>query len=60
MKKSTKLLALTMTGSMLLIGCGDAEDTENTENDMPDIEESGEEPEDSSDGGTDLIEEEID
>lgn len=35
MKKLTKLLALTMTGGMLLIGCGETDDVEN---DLPDVE----------------------
>ncbi|MDZ7834763.1 MAG: hypothetical protein U5K84_04880 [Alkalibacterium sp.] len=37
MKKSIKLLALAMTGGMLLIGCGDVEEIDN---DLPDVEET--------------------
>lgn len=37
MKKLTKLLALTMTGGMLLVGCGDTEDVNE---DLPDVEET--------------------
>lgn len=39
MKKLTKLLALTMTGGMLLVGCGDVEDVNE---DLPDVEEAEE------------------
>jgi len=35
MKKLTKLLALSMTGGMLLIGCGETDDVDN---DLPDVE----------------------
>lgn len=35
MKKVIKLLALTMTGGMLLVGCGDAEEIDG---DLPDVE----------------------
>lgn len=35
MKKLTKLLALVMTGGVLLVGCGEADDIEN---DLPDVE----------------------
>ena len=41
MKKLIKLLTLTMTGGMLLVGCGDVEDVD--ENDLPDIEDPLEE-----------------
>lgn len=36
MRKLIQLLALIMTGSMLLIGCGD---TYETDDDLPDVEE---------------------
>lgn len=35
MKKLTKVLALTMTGGMLLVGCGDTDDVDN---DLPNVE----------------------
>ncbi|MDZ7834764.1 MAG: hypothetical protein U5K84_04885 [Alkalibacterium sp.] len=41
MKKLTKLLALMMTGGMLLVGCGDVEDVD--ENDLPEVEDPFEE-----------------
>ncbi|SFC54841.1 hypothetical protein SAMN04488102_11019 [Alkalibacterium subtropicum] len=37
MKKLTKLLILTLTGGMFLVGCGEADDIEN---DLPDVEET--------------------
>lgn len=37
MKKLTRLLALTMTGGLLLMACGDAEDVDDT--DLPEVEE---------------------
>ncbi|GEK89573.1 hypothetical protein AB4027_10075 [Alkalibacterium putridalgicola] len=37
MKKLTKLIALTLTGGLLLVGCGETDDMEN---DLPDVEET--------------------
>ncbi|MFO8068990.1 MAG: hypothetical protein R6U02_03250 [Alkalibacterium sp.] len=37
MKKLTKLLALTMTGGLLLMACGDTEDVDDI--DLPEVEE---------------------
>ena len=42
MKKLTKLLAVTMTGGLLLAGCMDADDVD--ENDLPGLEEPAEDP----------------
>lgn len=42
MKKLTKLLAVSMTGGLLLAGCMDAEDVD--ENDLPAVEDPAEDP----------------
>lgn len=47
MKKLTKLLAVSMTGGLLLAGCTDAEDVD--ENDLPAVEEPADPAEDPMD-----------
>lgn len=47
MKKLTKLLAVSMTGGLLLAGCMDAEDVD--ENDLPAVEEPADPAEDPMD-----------
>ncbi|WP_091530824.1 hypothetical protein [Alkalibacterium subtropicum] len=65
MKKLIKLLALTMTGGMLMVGCGEVDeelpDVEETEQDieegLDDVEEGLEDTEEDIEGG---VNEEID
>lgn len=56
MKKLTKLLAVSITGGLLLAGCMDAEDVD--ENDLPAVEEPAD-PADPADPGDDPMDEDM-